>query len=247
MKTTALAVLAVAGCAGVANAQAFYDVQVSSSVIDITTDSPFVEVSIFLDRNGSTDGFFNSFQGWSQFAGQLTTSDGTWFVDEAAAFGGQAQTSTNDNWLGRRPTDNTFFPPGTSGSFRYAGESYNLTDGGNTLGGGSNGNFEGITAPTALGGFNQDSSERLEVFRAILDISGAIPLHEDGNLVDAEYIVSIDYLAAATQVFIDAGFNTSRFVTGDMGGGSASITIVPTPASAALLGLGGLAATRRRR
>lgn len=253
MKTTALAVLAVAGCAGVANAQAFYDVQVTDffsgvqvSEIDISS-TDFVQVSVYLDRNGSTDGFFNSFTGWSQFAGQMATSSGEWFVDESQAVFGQAQTSTNDLWLGRRPTSSTFFPPGASGGFRYNAETYVLGGGGTVLGGTSNGNFEGITAAAALGGFNFDASDRLEVFRAILDFS-SLPLAANGGLLGVESIqVDIDYLAAATQIFIDPGFNISRFVTANMDGGSASLTIVPTPASVALLGLGGLAVGRRRR
>ena len=255
MKTTALAVLAVAGCAGVANAQAFYDVQVTDffsgtpvSEIDVRS-TDFVQVSVYLDRNGSTAGFFNSFTAWSQFAGQMATSTGSWFVDESQAVFGQAQTSTNDLWLGRRPTAETFYPSGAAGGFRYNSETYSLSNGGTVLGGSSNGNFEGITAASALNGFLHDTSERLEVFRAILDFS-SIPLHEgpNGGLIGTDSIlVDIDYLAAATQIFIDPEFNISRFVTAEMDGGSAQLTLVPTPASVALLGLGGLAAGRRRR
>lgn len=253
MKTTALAVLAVAGCAGVANAQAFYDVQVTDffsgtpvSVIDVRS-TDFVQVSVYLDRNGSTAGFFNSFTGWSQFAGQMATSTGDWFVDESQAVFGQAQTSTNDLWLGRRPTTETFYPSGAAGGFRYNSETYST--GGGLLGGSSNGNFEGITAASALGGFQQDTSDRLEVFRAILDFA-SLPLYQGpgGGLIGTdEIVVNIDYLAAATQIFIDPQFNISRFVTAEMDGGNASLTLVPTPASMALLGLGGLAVGRRRR
>ncbi|MFG0304721.1 MAG: VPLPA-CTERM sorting domain-containing protein [Phycisphaerales bacterium JB040] len=54
----------------------------------------------------------------------------------------------------------------------------------------------------------------------------------------------------ATSAFVSidlSAFATSNFTTADVSYNVQSLTIVPTPASAALLGLGGLVATRRRR
>lgn len=267
MKNTALALIAVAGFAGVANAQALVDVTVNglkTDVVDVNDSFQFVEVR--LQRNGSTAADWANFTAFSQFSGQLATSGGPAAfllndpgfgltdIESDTILGGTVQTSTNDNWLGRRPQSESFFPGGSAGGFRFASETYsqNLTASGSTLSGSSaGGNFDGITNAGVNGGFLTDVSEDLAVFRVFLDLR-FIPRNAAGRLEGTDSIsISIDFLLNSLGIYVDGaagtGHNTTRFVTDETAVSGATLIITPAPASAALLGLGGLAATRRRR
>lgn len=223
MKSTMIAIVALAGTAGLANAQATLDVLVNGSAA-FETDTPGqVEISIVLNRNGSTAGEYASFAGFSQFGGDLNSTVGTF-----AAVSEGSETS-GDAWLGRRPPSTPGFPGGGGGGFRFNPATPGTASGGSITG------IAGNQASTALGGFLQDGSETIEVYRATLDLSGA-----------AVGTYSVDFAATLIQVF-SGGFAIDRAVLNDTALNSARITVTPTPATAALLGLGGIAAGRRRR
>ena len=242
MKTAAV-IVALAGLSGAASAQALFALEVDKASLDPSnmSENGLVTVSLFLDRNGSTDGFFGDFTAWSQFAGQMNASAGSWVApNEAAPLDGQPQLNTGD-WIGRRPASATSFPGGSGGGFRFASQGYLLSNGGSVLLGDRPGQvIEGIAAPTALGGFLHDGSDRLEVFRAVLDLSDLLAGGTAGT-------VDISFAPAAAAVFIDPVRNISRSVLNLMTVSGASVQIVPAPAALSLLGLGGLAAARRRR
>lgn len=234
MKSTIIAIAALAGTAGMANAQAFFEVFVNGAAtteVDLNNaGEEIVDVSVYLDRNGDTREFFSSFTAWSQFGGSLTheaVSATGWETPDEETVGDRGGANA-DLWEGRRPPAFPV-PGGSAGGFRFAAANY-------TNDGAELGNIAGIAASSALGGFQHDTSERIEIFRATLDLTGANA---------AAY--NVTWVNGLTQIFIDAGFNIERSVFEEMSSNEARITVVPTPATASLLGLGGLAAMRRRR
>ncbi|MEO1007096.1 MAG: PEP-CTERM sorting domain-containing protein [Planctomycetota bacterium] len=66
-------------------------------------------------------------------------------------------------------------------------------------------------------------------------------------VVDDAFTVDLSTATDRFDVYIDMGAATSESRLGDLVEGSGAISVVPAPASLALLGLGGLAAARRRR
>ncbi|MEM1329170.1 MAG: PEP-CTERM sorting domain-containing protein [Planctomycetota bacterium] len=235
---TAIALVALAGAASAANAQ-FVEVLVNGSSDANLANGEAVEVSLYLDRDGATDGFFAAFSGWSTFGGTFGSDAGTWqgFTENASELTGINPFAADgpDTWtLGRRPGGVAGLG---NGAFRYPNAATNtLTyQGGSTLELDGGGNFEGFQAGAALGNNFPDSSERIEVFRAVLDFTGV-----------AAGTYSVDFLISSLQIG-SGSLDAARSVVDGADVRGATVTIVPAPASAALLGLGGLAAARRRR
>ena len=236
MKNVAIALTAVAGLAAGAHGQAFEVVITTpANGPDITPGVPdylpgtTIEYSIYMDNGLGSGGGFTNFFGWASFAGR-TDGPGTHNLpDELSG----TQNTTSDIWEGRRPPATFGFPGGAAGGFRFAAQTYTAIP--NGLEGAGGLAYEGLAASTPLGGFQQDGSPRLEVFRGsfVGDVEGVFDL--DFNPVDAAY-------------FADAGFNTTVIgASNDMDSLSAAYAVgIPAPASLALLGLGGLAARRRR-
>lgn len=224
---SAIALIAIAGFAGAANAQASLDVLIngSNSYTADEAGAGIVDISIVLNKNGSTDGFYANFAGFSQFGGDLVSTAGTFAQPNEAG----VQDSTSGNWEGRRAPSTFGFPGGGGGGFRFNAATGGVATGGSIAG------IAGAQASSALGGFLQSGDTSIEVYRAQLDLTG---------VAAGDY--SVDFAASLLQVFID-GFAIERAVLNDTTLNGAAITITPTPASVALLGLGGLAAGRRRR
>jgi len=272
MKRTAIAAAAVAGFAGFASAQPIIEIVVDQNEVDVSGGAVVVNFSMYYDTLGFETGIdvganeLQDFFGWSGINGVFRSTAGTFIAQQETdddAAGGVVDspfgpgTIADSGWFGRRPgiaavngsdgevppfgTVNDFATgaDGSDGSFRFTNTSgvFEVRDGGLTLGGdtslGGNPNILGLQAPTVVGGENQDTSSRIEVFR------GQISFDEsDLGMQD------IDYDGFAS-FFLEPGLDVSTsFRFENVGGG---VNVVPTPASVALLGLGGLAAGRRRR
>ena len=225
MRTT-LALTVCVGIAASAHAQVFEMVihTPPNDGANYALSTP-IEYSLYLDNSQGPG--FSSFFGWSSFAG-FVSAPGTHFgpVEGALDTSGGA-------WVGRRPPSTAGFPGGSAGGFRFSPQTYTPIP--NGLAGTSAGMaFEGLAASTPLGGFLQDPSPRLEVFRAAF-VADSAGTHTLGfNAVDAAF-------------FNTASYNTTQIgVQSFMNSVGASYTVTPTPGSLALLGLAGLATRRRR-
>ncbi|MEM1329169.1 MAG: PEP-CTERM sorting domain-containing protein [Planctomycetota bacterium] len=238
---SAFALIAVAGIAGAANAQLIDVVVNGGQNVEFADEASatVVNVSLYLDRDGATGGFFDSFAGWSTFGGIFTADGGTFGAGTESA---AETTGVNpfapdgpDTWtFGRRPGGVAGL---NNGSFRYPNASTNTQgyEGGSTMELAGGGNFEGFQAGASLGNNFPDAAERIEVFRATIDFTGV-----------AAGTYSIDFLASSLAIGFGS-LDAARSVVDGASVSGATVTIVPAPASAALLGLGGLAAARRRR
>jgi len=221
----AIAIAAVAGLTTAANAQVF-DMVINTAPNDGPNyvQGTLIEYSLYLDNSQGAG--FTSFAGWSSFAG-FTSAVGTHNLPVETI----SQTS-GGAWEGRRPPSTAGFPGGSAGGFRFSPQAYTAIP--NGLAGATAANaYEGLAASVPLGGFLQDSSPRLEVFRGsfFADVVGTWVL--DFDAVDAAYFLP--------------GFSTTVIgVQNSMGHNPDTYTVTPAPASLALLGLGGLAARRRR-
>lgn len=265
MKRSVIAVAAVAGLASAANAQVF-DIVMSETTVDVSGGAAQVEFAMFFDTLGATEidaggAGFQPFFGWAGLNGVFSATGGSFQLiaetdDDAAGgtvstpFGAGAIAPTD--WFGRAPgtaavngsdgevppfgtvADLAFGTDGSGGSFRFgnAEPNYEVRDGGLTLGF-TSGAISGAQAPAAVGGTGQDTSPRIEVFRGVIQF--------DENDVG---IQDIDFVGLAS-FFIESGL--SGFTSVGLANQGGTVEVVPTPASLALLGLGGLAANRRRR
>lgn len=103
--------------------------------------------------------------------------------------------------------------------------------------------FSGAQAPTAVGGENQNTDGRVEVFRG--QVSFAYTEGDINSFVAMLGSADIDF-AGTGNIFIDSALNNIAGGLGiDNSGGL--IQVVPAPSAVAMLGLGGLIAGRRRR
>ncbi|MEM9065336.1 MAG: hypothetical protein AAGB51_07580 [Planctomycetota bacterium] len=267
MKRTVITLAAVAGFAAAANAQVF-DIQVSSGVADVSGGPVTIDFSLWLDTQGNETGIdvggaeLVDFFGWSGINGVFRTTAGSFNAEaetdsDAAGgtvlFGAFPGTVAATDWRGRRPgiaavngSDADFGPPfgiiggqisdnGNDGSFRFSNVSgdQEVRDGGLTLGTAGGENISGAQSPTAVGGSGQNTDSRIEVFRGSVTFDAG-----DEGL----QTISFDGLGS---FFVEAGLTGFTSVALSSIGGE--VNVVPTPASVALLGLGGLAAARRRR
>jgi|GEM_PF-1159987 len=230
MRTT-LALTVCVGFAATAQAQCFEMVLNTPSNLPGPGPSKhyqlgsLVEYSLYLDNTLGPG--FSSFYGWSSFAG---------FISAPGTLVPPVETATQTSggaWEGRRPPTTVGFPGGSAGGFRFSPQTYTAIP--NGLAGALPGTpFEGLAASTPLGGFLQDPSPRLEVFRGsiIVDVVGTFSMVF--NPVDAAF-------------FKDASYSTTEIgVQGFMSSEGAPYDVSPAPASFALLGLAGLATRRRR-
>ncbi|MEM9065335.1 MAG: hypothetical protein AAGB51_07575 [Planctomycetota bacterium] len=261
-----IALAAVAGIAAAANGQVF-DIVPSTNVADVSGGPVTVDFSLWLDTQGNETGIdvggaeLVDFFAWSGINGVFRTTAGSFNAEaetdnDAAGgtvlFGAFPGTVAATDWRGRRPgiaavngSDADFGPPfgviggqisdnGNDGSFRFSNTSamQEVRDGGLTLGT-VDGNIAGAQSPTAVGGSGQNADSRIEVFRGSITFDAG-----DEGL----QTISFDGLGS---FFVEAGLTGfTSFGFNSIGG---EVNVVPTPASVALLGLGGLAAGRRRR
>ncbi|MEM1329168.1 MAG: hypothetical protein AAGG07_01270 [Planctomycetota bacterium] len=242
MKST-LTLIALAGITGTANAQ-LIDIRLDGEkwLIPVSeTDISSVSLSIWLDRESATDGFFADFAGGSTCGG-IRPTDGR----PAGAFIGGTESATEvtgsnpfapdgpNTWtLGRRPGGVAGL---NNGSFRYPNASTNVFsyEGGSTMEFAGGGNFEGFQAGPSLGNNFPDTADRIEVFRATIDFSGI-----------AAGIYDVDFIASSLAIGF-GDLDTARPIV-DLATVSGARFGIPTPGTAALLSLAGLAAARRRR
>lgn len=245
MKTT-FALAAVAGFAAAASAQAIY-VTASNT---LPADGELVTLEVVLDATDYTDAF-GAWVGASFDIAASSTGTGL----TAAAVGGRtegpgdsaiANTQSgpfgiNGTWGGRRPPGFPGFPPGTGGSFRFgsAGTGTPVTqeNGGELLLTTAFGQIEATQSPVSAPTFNANA----DVSRVISIYRFTFQYANDMGLVTftPTQIASMGIypsLANSASVFVQTQASVSGVTIG-----------IPTPASAALLGLGGLVATRRRR
>lgn len=223
---TAIAIAVIAGAATAANAQ-FFEMVINTAPNDGADYAPgtTIEYSMFLRDGGS----FTNFVGWSSFAGRSIAPGSHNLPVENATDTNNSQ-GQPDNWEGRRAPAQNFFPGGSSGGFRFSPQTYFAIP--NGLEGNGGLAYEGLAASVPLGGFQQDGSPDLEVFRGsfVADVVGTHLLQFVA--VDAAYFAG--------------DFSTTVIgVQSSMGNTDAAYTVTPTPASLALLGLG-LVARRRR-
>ncbi|MEM9065334.1 MAG: hypothetical protein AAGB51_07570 [Planctomycetota bacterium] len=216
-----------------------------------------------------------SFNGWSSFRGTFSTTNGQFVANQESssdARGGTIATPFGDaiynqtGWFGRAPgtlaeggSSGVLGPgsvaPGTpvtgssdagdDGSFRFgsgSSPSY-ITEANGTILSDNGGVIEGGQSSSAIGGEGQDTAGRVEVFRGQIVFSFV-----EGDISTYTALLGttdIDFNGAAS-IFIDA--NLEGFAPGlSISNTGGLITVVPTPSAVALLGLGGLAAGRRRR
>lgn len=227
-----LLILALFAAPEAVHASATLDVLVdgrSSSSADPVDGDGILDISIVLNRNGSTDGFFSGFSGWSQFGGSLVHNipGAVWIApDESAG----VQSTTTGEWQGRRPPSQVGFPGGAYGGFRFNPDTSTTSsmriDG-----------IAGIAASSTLGGFLHDGSGSLEVFRAQLDVTG---INQPGN-----YSISLD--PSLLQIFF-GGFQVERAVLDEVVINGVEVGyLIPAPGSLAVLGAAGFCSVRRRR
>ncbi|MEM1329167.1 MAG: hypothetical protein AAGG07_01265 [Planctomycetota bacterium] len=241
---TVIALVAFAGTASVSQAQ-FVDVVVNGGS-SATVSGGIVDVSLFLDRDRSTSGFFSSFAGWSTFGGRFTSDAGSWIggTESTTESTGLNPFAANgpDTWtFGRRPAG---FAPVGNGSFRYPNPTSNALayQGGSTLELSGGGTFEGLQAGPTLGNIFADTTNRIEVFRAQIDFTGVTAGTYDVAFELSSLAIGFGSLDIVRQVIGDATvMNASVTVT------PPAQRLIPAPSSAAILGLSGLIATRRRR
>lgn len=266
MKRTVAALTAVAGLAGFANAQ-FVEIVPSMSEVNVAEGPVTVDFSMYFDNDGLGEfdlgaAGVQTFFGWAGMNGVFTSTGGTFQVvaetDDDAAGGVIATpfgpaTIDETNWFGRAPgiaavngsdgfidgfgvvANIATGANGSGGSFRFGNvaPNYEVSGDGQTLSFLGGVGIQGAQSPTAVGGTNQDTSGRVEVFR------GQISFDEgDVGMQD------IDFEGLAS-FFIESGLTGFTSFGLDNAGGAVNV-IIPTPASAVLLGLGGLAMRRRR-
>lgn len=273
MKKSA-ALLAVAGMAAVAHAQTVSILLnnnngtnfqgtggVSSVVFPSLTAVSTVQVDVVL--SWGTAGAPTNFKAWAAYIGTMTATHSS-----GVAAGGDmtiaAEASshvaegpggfvsggfTPENWPGgRRPAEGGFGGPptfpfipagnsGNDGGFRFpGGPAYSVAGGGTpvlTLSDGG-ANINASQSSVALGNTNQNNSTDISVFRFSMtpSIFGTYTL--DAVFADLAYYLP-DGTSNIPGLQASATFN------------SATITVLPAPSTLALLGLGGIAAVRRRR
>ena len=239
MKTT-IAIAAVAGLAAAASAQSVF--MTSSSALP--AQGEVVTISLWLDATTVA----TPFSSWANWNGVITSTNdgGDLSAASVSVTDGPADTvsTTNfaaaDNWAsGRRPSAVPGFG-GTFGGFRQQVQNYVVTDAGGDLrlDAPVQGGIDALQQPIAAPNTFANTSRVLEVFR-----------------------FRFTYDAAMGQVIFTASNNALVWYDGSLNGfGSApsahptapSIGVavgepIPAPASLALIGLGGLVATRRRR
>jgi len=224
---TAIAIAVIAGAATAANAQ-FFEMVINTAPNDGADYAPgtTIEYSMYL-RDGQ---LFSNFVGWSSFAGRTIAPGSHNLPVENASDIGDSFGGVDNGWRGRRAHGNPFAGFGDAGGFRFTAQTYNTIP--NGLEGAGGLAYEGLAASVPLGGFQQDGSPDLEVFRGsfVADVVGTHLLQFVA--VDAAYFAG--------------DFSTTVIgVQSSMGNTDAAYTVTPTPASLALLGLG-LVARRRR-
>ena len=219
-----LAIVAVAGLVSAAHAQSFTMViNTPPNSGPSYTPGTLIEYSLWL-----LDGdqfVIDPFFGWSHFEGTVS-APGTHIAP--------VETVSDVNggtWEGRRPPSTVGFPGGSAGGFRFDAQSYAPVL--NGLAGTGGDPIVGHAASVPEGGFLQDDSPNLEVFRGsfVADVPGSHDLVF--QMITAGYfsnginpIVLIDPLPA--QVI------------------GAPYTVVPGAATLAPLAIGGLCVRRRR-
>lgn len=187
--------------------QAFIDVLANGErtavVVPTEPGAESVEISVWLDRDGDTSGFYDLFEGWAllEFVLIENVPDAALSVPDEGPTDPMApdyQTRFGA-WEGRRPPSIvTNGGGGSFGGFRFYDQQVYNGDG-STLSGDPNGPSSAIRcyqAPVVLGGNNIDTGERLRVFRTTMDLSGA-PV--------GSYGVTVTFSDLA--VFIEPGLN----------------------------------------
>jgi len=180
VRWTTLVAAVLAGAASLTSAQVF-EVVPDTSTVDLDSSDGTVLVSVYLDREGVTDAPWDQFNGWSSFTGFLAATGGEFGVPVE-----NSNDVVNQKWRGRRPPSKGGVPGGTNGGFRFSAQDYGVSSGSSTglpeldafdtvLHGSDPAlPVEGLQASDPLGGFAQDSSDRIEVLRAelVLDRPG---------------------------------------------------------------------------
>lgn len=164
--------------------------------------------------------------------------------------------SSSDNEVAIGETATVTVTASFTGAAGFAGYWFDLVDSGTGAGGASDGaflnnlgalappptvsgggydNLQSANFPIALGG---NASNPIAIFTYTFTGTAA-------GVVDLTTATNPGSAAPAAQVYLTSGSFAATPATTEVVG--TSITVTPTPASAALLGLGGLAAARRRR
>lgn len=165
-------------------------------------------------------------------------------------------TTTSDNSLLPGETATITVTASFTGAAGFAGYWFDIVDSGTGSGSASGGaflnNLGALAPPGTVSGGGYDSLQAAN-FPIALGGNASNPIAVytytftagTAGVVNLVTATNPGSAAPAAQVYLTSGsFAATPAATENVG---TSITIVPTPASAALLGLGGLAAARRRR
>jgi len=219
-----LAIVAAAGLASAAQAQLFTTVintapNNGSSYLQGTV----IDYSLWLlDGNQYT---LPEFLGWSHFEGAVS-APGTHIapIETVSDVNGGA-------WEGRRPPSTVGFPGGAAGGFRFDAQSYTVIP--NGLAGTGGDPIVGHAASVPEGGFLQDDSPDLEVFRAsfVADVPGSHQLVFE--------VITAGYFSNGINPIILVDPLPTQVI-------GAPFTVVPNAASLIPFTLAGLCARRRR-
>jgi len=250
----AIALIALAGVAAAANAQidaggaalARVEARVGGALVnpgEAVADGALVTVDVVLDATNYAGAFF----AWQQYNFNVTLSGDAGVVEAGqinipaespvqvapslTPFGPQGGT---DNWEGRRPGFQAFSGSNNGGSRFGPGAADTALDGllTSTAGGGTiGGRQQSFTTPEDNFGINVDPQYGAFRFSFVYE--------------EADGVVTVDLSDVVLNVYnsdtsADNDFLSNFSIT-------PAIIGIPAPASAALLGLGGLVATRRRR
>lgn len=256
MKKSA-ALIAVAGLAAAANAQSVTVLVNGSSALTFDT-STYVPSALTVSMTLDTEGAYGDFSSWAAFIGSMGYSHSSGVAaagdisvptelatDEATNPAAPLNAfSTDTDWKGRRPAawgSTLGVPPGgnnVAGSFRFpdqGGFSANQDGASATLDANGGAPINAGQQPAALGNAQHNPSSSIEVFR--FDIT---PTAQIGTYTIEALLNDLAYFIAGNNTSVSGLQNSVSY-------NNASVTFTPAPSTLALLGLGGLAAGRRRR
>lgn len=227
MKNVIIGLVGVAGVAAAANAQVTLNLEVKfstdggttwSSTVDANAGS-VVQGAIFM--SGSGDGLFG-------LGGATLRMNGTGLIaGESAAFGAGTDTGRVGPFNFGAATNAIF---ATAGAFRIDAAS-------DAANGSTGAGMTFFQRDPSSGGAAFSQANPALVFR--FDVQTAA-----GRVGNGDIVVALDQLSRGVATYYTAGATRPTSIAANLVGGT--ITVVPTPATLALVGLGGLVAGRRR-
>lgn len=238
------AVLALAGLASVVNAEIVDNGVITIDLAGNVVENdlfPAVDVEVYDDWRATAQGGVSTLQalyrsGGNEIADLCNMTAGGRLGSMGMSIGNSAAAGSGLILTGG--TGTVRFYNGTSGAF-ISGFNFNLPPLNLAVGGSSRISF----ADGALAGLNIDLTQNVYVSVQYTTVTGTVSLADVSHQIRNPHNTG-----SSTDGLIDVTTNTSIAFGGNpLANAALFIKLVPAPSSAALLGLGGLLAARRRR